>query len=170
MKKYLLTVIGNFENKELYEEVAITLTPLVDSPHLKFQSSNGVLLFHFESEVEQSEIHDYIQGSLFDIVNTFILTEYTDKVSVFMPKEMKEHLFDLENDNNEISINIDLNQNRKSFDDMEEEDDFVALLLNEVKSKVKVPSLDQILDKIASNGVDSLTQFEKDTLDSYSKK
>ena len=87
-----------------------------------------------------------------------------------MPKEMKEHLFDLENDNNEISINIDLNQNRKSFDDMEEEDDFVALLLNEVKSKVKAPSLDQILDKIASNGVDSLTQFEKDTLDSYSKK
>jgi hypothetical protein len=170
MKKYLLTVIGNFENKELYEEVAITLTPLVDSPHLKFQSSNGVLLFHFESEVEQSEIHDYIQGSLFDIVNTFILTEYTDKVSVCMPKEMKEHLFDLENDNNEISINIDLNQNRKSFDDMEEEDDFVALLLNEVKSKVKAPSLDQILDKIASNGVDSLTKFEKDTLDSYSKK
>jgi hypothetical protein len=82
---------------------------------------------------------------------------------------MKEHLFDLENDNNEISINMDLNQNKKSFDDMEEEDDFVALLLNEVKSKVKAPSLDQLLDKIASNGVDSLTQFEKDTLDSYSK-
>jgi hypothetical protein len=169
MKKYLLTVIGNFENKEICKEVALTLTPIVDSPHLKFQSSQGVLLFHFESEVEQTEMHDYIQGSLFDIVNTFILTELTDNVSVCMPKDVKEHLFDLENDNNEVSINIDLNQNRRNFDEMEEDDDFVALLLNEVRSKVKAPSLDQLLDKIASNGVESLTQFEKDTLDSYSK-
>ena len=29
--------------------------------------------------------------------------------------------------------------------------------------------LDYILDKIAINGMDSLTQFEKDTLDTYSK-
>jgi hypothetical protein len=86
-----------------------------------------------------------------------------------MPKELKEHLFDLENNSDDVSINVDLNQNRRNFDDLEEEDDFVALLLNEVKSKVKSPSLDQILDKIASKGVDSLTQFEKDTLDSYSK-
>ena len=32
-----------------------------------------------------------------------------------------------------------------------------------------IPEIDQILDKIASKGVESLTQFEKDTLDSYSK-
>jgi hypothetical protein len=169
MKKYLLIVIGDFKSDEICKEIALTVTPLVDSPHLKFQSSKGTLIFHFESEVDQSEIHDYIEGSLFDIVNVFILTEYTDNVSVCMPKELKQHLFDLENNNEEVSINIDLNQNRRSFDDLEEEDDFVALLLNEVKSKVKLPSLDQILDKIASKGVDSLTQFEKDTLDSYSK-
>ena len=169
MKKYLLVVIGDFEKQEICQEIAVTITPLVDSPHLKFQSSKGTLIFHFESEVDQSEIHDYIEGSLFDIVNVFILTEYTDNVSVCMPKELKQHLFDLENNNEEVSINIDLNQNKRSFDDLEEEDDFVALLLNEVKSKVKLPSLDQILDKIASKGVDSLTQFEKDTLDSYSK-
>jgi hypothetical protein len=169
MKKYLLIVIGDFKSDEICKEIALTVTPLVDSPHLKFQSSKGALIFHFESEVDQSEIHDYIEGSLFDIVNTFILTEYTDNVSVSMPKELKEHLFDLENNSDDVSINVDLNQNRRNFDDLEEEDDFVALLLNEVKSKVKSPSLDQILDKIASKGVDSLTQFEKDTLDSYSK-
>jgi hypothetical protein len=45
----------------------------------------------------------------------------------------------------------------------------VALLLDEIKSKVSKPSLDNILEKIKSKGMDSLTQFEKDTLEEYSK-
>jgi hypothetical protein len=45
----------------------------------------------------------------------------------------------------------------------------VALLLNEVKKHMKAPTLDQLLDKIKSEGVDSLTPFEKGTLENYSK-
>ena len=36
MKKYLLTVFGNFELEQC-EEIAHCLEALVDSPHLKFQ-------------------------------------------------------------------------------------------------------------------------------------
>ena len=92
MKKYLLTVIGNFENNDVSKEIAFAITPLVDSPHLKFQTSKGVMIFHFESEVDQAEIYEFIDVSLFDLCNTFILSELNDKVSVSMPKEMKEHL------------------------------------------------------------------------------
>ena len=73
MTKFLLTVIGEFKQKDLISEVALTLTPIVDSPHLKFQSSHGTLIFHFASEVNQEEIHDYIQGSLFGLIDSFIL-------------------------------------------------------------------------------------------------
>ena len=52
---------------------------------------------------------------------------------------------------------------------MEEDDNFVGLLLDEIKSKVSKPSLDTILEKIKSKGINSLTQFEKDTLAEYSK-
>jgi hypothetical protein len=53
----------------------------------------------------------------------------------------------------------------------EEEDDIVALLLEGMKDKglFKKPSLDQILDKVLSNGIESLSSFEKDTLETYSK-
>jgi hypothetical protein len=51
----------------------------------------------------------------------------------------------------------------------EDNDDYVALLLEEVKSKIKKPSLDYILDKITTKGISSLSQYEKDILDSYSK-
>jgi hypothetical protein len=59
--------------------------------------------------------------------------------------------------------------NARSMNEEEEDDDFVALLLEGLKKNVKKPTLDYILDKILSNGPESLTQFEKDILESYSK-
>jgi len=89
-------------------------------------------------------------------------------VSVNMPKIYSDHLFDLENDKNSSTIRLNSNINL-SENDMEEDDNFVALLLDEIKSKVSKPSLDYILEKIKSKGINSLTQFEKDTLTEYSK-
>jgi hypothetical protein len=45
----------------------------------------------------------------------------------------------------------------------------VALLLNEVKKHIKTPTLDELLEKIKNSGVESLTPFEKGTLENYSK-
>ena len=57
----------------------------------------------------------------------------------------------------------------KIREEMEEDDEFVALLLNELKGKLKQPSIDQLLDKISSQGIMSLTPYEKAILDNYSK-
>jgi hypothetical protein len=88
-----------------------------------------------------------------------------------MPEEAKSHLLDLENASGDVSINIDRSKADLFEDefDEEDEDDFMALVLNRVKDKVKKPSLDQLLEKVGSKGVESLTPFEKDTLDAYSK-
>lgn len=168
MKKFFLIVFGNFESEDICKEIALTVTPLVDSPHLKFNHSQGNLIFHFASEVSQEEIHDYLIGSLFDICNSFILSENTDKVSLFLPKEVKEHLLDLDSDSNNVEMKINLNAQTK-IQQLGTDDEFVALLLEEVKRKVKKPSLDQLLEKISLQGIDSLSQYEKDTLDDYSK-
>jgi len=97
------------------------------------------------------------------------LSEYTDKVSVFMPSEIKDHLFDLDNcDIESERIIVDNRGNSQIEDDTEIEDEFVALLLNELKGKLKQPSLDELLDKISINGVESLTPYEKGILDNYS--
>jgi hypothetical protein len=53
-------------------------------------------------------------------------------------------------------------------DDME--NDFIATLLGEMSEKITKPTLDQILDKINSKGYECLSNFEKDTLENYSKK
>ena len=54
--------------------------------------------------------------------------------------------------------------------DEEDEDDIVTTLMNQVKKNLQVPTLDQLLDKVSDNGVESLTPYEKATLDNYSQK
>lgn len=171
MKKYILTVIGSFENEKVCQDLALTLTPVVDSPHMKFQHTSGILIFHFASEVPKNEIYDYVGGILFGITEAYILTELHDNMTLSMPQDIKQHLMDLENHTEDVEMNIDMNRIKRNLDFMEEEedDDFVALLLGKRNNLIKKPNLDFILDKILDKGFESLTEFEKDILKSYSK-
>jgi hypothetical protein len=122
--------------------------------------------------VSQVEITDYTQGILFGISDFFILNKMTDDVSVLMPKDVSNHLFDLETVGEDVDMILDMNRIKNNLDFMDqEENDFVALLLDEMSEQnyIKKPSLDQILDKVLSNGMGSLSQFEKDILETYSK-
>jgi hypothetical protein len=90
-----------------------------------------------------------------------------------MPEDIKQNLLDLENSLDEIEMSIDMNSEKNNMryidEEQEDDEDFVALLLDEVKRKVKKPSLDQLLEKISKNGINSLSKFEKETLEYYSE-
>jgi hypothetical protein len=170
MKKYILTVFGDFKTNTICQEIALALTPMVDSAHLKFQYTKGVLIFHFASEMDMVDIHEFLEVTSYGLYESFILSEFTDKVSVFMDNDILDHLFDLDNvsDNCEhIMINKD--GNSEISEEMDGDDEFVALILNELKGKLKQPTIDQLLDKISSQGIQSLTPYEKGILDNYSK-
>ena len=169
-KKYLLTVFGDYKNEKVCQEMAICITPIVDSPQLKFQYSRGTVLFHFASLLEQSEIYDFLDLALESYSNAFILSEFNDNLSVKLPVDVKKHLYDLEGQTDGVdTLELDLNEIMNELTTSEDDEEFVALLLEEVKMRVKKPSLDQLLDKIKEVGVESLTPFEKGVLENYSK-
>jgi len=173
MKRYLLTIVASFESEEICQDIIIAFSPIVDSPNIKFQyNSKGLLMVHFESKVEKTEIYEYVGGVLFQITETFILTEINDNVSVSFPLEVKGHLFDLENVDGS-STNFEMNKIKKSFEVSEEENDyindFLHSLSDNINTKIKKPTLDYLLDKITEKGFESLTQYEKDILENYSK-
>ncbi len=170
MKKYLLTVFGDFDSEKC-EEIARCMEPLIDSEHLKFQFTRGAIVFHFASEILMEDIHEFMDLLSTDYFTSFILCEWNETVSVMMNDDLKQHLFDL--DHNTEGVVIVPNDTTSQFDsyyDDEDEDDIVTLLLKEVKKGLTTPSLDQLLDKIAENGVDSLTPYEKGVLETYSQK
>ena len=172
MENYLLTVLGTFD-ESIRKEIALSVTPIVDSPNLKFQYATGVLIFHFTSEVHKEDMFEYIKGVLYGISDSFFLNAVTDNVSVCLNNDIYGHLFDLDSPGDDVDMKFDMNRIKNNLDFMESEDDdeFVALLLDEMKEKnlFKKPSLDQILDKVLTNGMESLSAFEKDTLETYSK-
>jgi len=163
MKRYLLTIFSEkIKDEKFLNEFAGNISMIVDSPQLKFQMTDGSAILYFESEVSPYEVYDFINGVLLEVTNTYILTEITDNNSVFMPKEMKAHLLDMNLEGVEPKQDI-------GVDYSEMAEDFIENLLYEFDKEVKVPSLNEILDKILDKGINSLTQIEKQILENYSK-
>lgn len=170
MKKYLLTVFGDFDSEKC-EEIARCMEPLIDSEHLKFQFTRGAIVFHFGSEILMEDIHEFMDLLSPDYFTSFILCEWNETVSVMMNDDLKQHLFDLDHDTEGVTIvPKDPTNQFDSYYDEEDEDDIVTLLLKGVKKGLTTPSLDQLLDKITENGVESLTPYEKGVLENYSQK
>lgn len=164
MKKFLLIIFGDFKEVDLCKEFALTLTPIVDTPQLKFQYTPGATIFHFGTEVPQDEICEYIESFIPDEIISYILTEMSDKVSVKMPEINLQHLLDLNSDEHS-----ELKLKKSDKEESEGDEENLASLLNLIKHDTK-PSLDSILDKIKANGMNSLTSFEIEVLNEYSNK
>jgi hypothetical protein len=171
MKKYLLTIFGNLENYEKQEEVVISLSPLVDSPSLKFQYGKEFMIIHFVSELEPKEIYEFLEMCSENLYDSFILSEYNEKVSVFMSNENKEHLFNLDGSTGASGqeMIITINKDKEYFEGDEEDDEFTSKIIAELKRQLKPPTLDQLLDKINEKGYEVLSNFEKGLLEKYSK-
>ena len=174
MKKYLLSLHGDFKSKEMCKDIATAVTPIVDSPHLKFSHKSGNLLLCFDSEVDKDELYSYIEGSLYGLFEYFILSVVDDNLSVCMDSETSGHLFDTNNDSENVEMRIDMKremfgENEKEIYTEEEDREYLNEILAELKGRIRRPSIDEILDKIKEKGIDSITQFEKDILDNYGK-
>ena len=171
MKKYLLTVFGDLQNYEKQEEVVISLLPLVDSTSLKFQYGKEFMIAHFASELDPKEIYEFLEMCSENLYDSFILSEYNEKVSVFMSNENKEHLFNLDGSTGTSGqeMGITINNNEEYFEDDDEEDEFTSKIIAELKRQLKPPTLDQLLDKINEKGYNVLSNFEKGILENYSK-
>ena len=170
MKKYLLTVFGEFGSKEIIARLGKGMAPIVDTPQLKFQHTKGAMVFHFGSEISTDEIYDYVAGVFYGLSDAFILTEMTDKTLVYLPEDIKVHLMDLENESDDVDIRIEVPKMNKPSDDISEmAEDFVGFLLEEMENEIKPPTLNQLLDKISEKGISSLSGFEKEILNEYSK-
>ena len=91
-----------------------------------------------------------------------------------LPNDVREHLFDLDNVGENVTMKLDMERIKKnldfSFEEDEEDDenDIMSLIIKN-KNTTPNPTLDQILDKLYSEGIDSLSSTEKNILETYSQ-
>jgi len=163
MTKYLLTVIGNV-NEDDCPDIVLAMSDIIDSENVKFLHSPNSYMVCFESSVEKSNIFCYLQDILFDISDTYILSVINDNSTVSIPKSASEFIFDL-NSAGEFTINL----TKQDYDEDDDDTELIELLRQRMGKEYQKPSLDFLLDKISQKGLNSLTQFEKQSLESYSK-
>jgi regulator of replication initiation timing len=175
MNYYLLSVTNDFASEGMCKEIALSISPIVDSPNLKFHYTRNQIIFSFGTETPKDEIYEYITGILYGLVDIFILTEVVDDFSVSLPKDIKDHLFDLENVGENVTMKLDMERIKKnldfSFDDDDDDDDDEDIISLIFKNKITEPNptLDQILEKLYSEGINSLSSKEKNILQTYSQ-
>lgn len=163
MTKYLLTVIGNV-NEDDCPDIVLAMSDIIDSENVKFLHSPNSYMVCFESSVEKSNIFCYLQEILFDISDTYILSVIDDNSTVSIPKSASEFIFDL-NSSGDFTINLA----KQDYDEDDDDTELIELLRQRMGKEYQKPSLDFLLDKISQKGLNSLTQFEKQSLESYSK-
>jgi hypothetical protein len=182
LTKYILFVFTKNDNpKEFTEQIADELSVLSDSPKLNYYYGPESSVFTISTLDSYEDVKEYVDMIVGVDEIMYVLLPYTpDKLSYGLPKKISEHLF---ND----GINDYMSENTKKFDENElkvqnmirnqiREDFFLGLEWVDIddfpeekiiKTK-KTPTFDELFDKIAESGIESLTQEELQILNKYS--
>lgn len=175
--QYLTILLSNYKDNQAAKEMAMIITPIVDSEDLKYSNSDGIIILSFGSNLNQEEVYDYIYSATYGEVGGIFVSK-TDNMSVFLGKEQSEHLFGNIGTNLDNHHTIDMEKVKEGLEGIplieflseeEDEENDIQEILNRSKIKNQIPTIDDILDKICEYGIESLTLNEKTILQKFSK-
>jgi hypothetical protein len=173
--KYLLFVYGEYGEKENHIQlIADFIAPSCTNNIIKYQHGPAGAIYHFESEVDSKKLGKFLENTITDLTAMFFLVPVNDDVMISVDDDIMSHLFNL-SDKTESGLDVD-----NFYENPEKNEDFIDLVnkfalhmeqevANLIKKQVEPLTLDQILDKILEEGIDNLTDNEKQKLDEYSK-
>ena len=173
--KYLLFVYGEYGEKENHIQlIADFIAPSCTNNIIKYQHGAAWAIYHFESDVDSKKLGKFLENTITDLTAMFFLVPVNDEVMISVDDDIMSHLFDL-SDKTESGLDVD-----NFYENPEKNEDFIDLVnkfalhmeqevANLIKKQVEPLTLDQILDKILEEGIDNLTDNEKQKLDEYSK-
>ena len=145
MGTFILFVFGDFEDHGDIEFFCLEHFSEISEKGVKYVIDNdGNCIIIFETEKTKQELHDKLSVLLaIEQIKFYFLFERSSIVSTYLPETLKDFV----------------------FKPMSEEN---IKLLMESKPKPSM-DLDEILDKIDQQGVNSLTDDEKKFLDDFGK-
>ena len=176
---YMLFIFGDFDEQEnLATNLSSQLLTVVSSPFLKFTYGEYGVVFHFRSKETFSDLKEYIDMGMSEITEQYFLMEVTKNVDIKMPRKLKKDFLNIdgeekkkENKTGEINVESKLKERREELKNFT----FEFLMPADFNQMVQkepdyLPTVDEILDKISEEGINSLTEKEKEILDNYGKR
>jgi|688.fasta_scaffold55662_2 hypothetical protein len=179
LTSYILFVFAKHDEQEKFiTSLAEELSVISDSLNIKFYYGPESGIFTFDTMDDFPIVKEYMEIMFCESKIVYMLLPYEhDKMSVGLTDDIYNHLFTQNISENmsgfepeaqkmlskELKERVDLFFD-KITDDEDEDDE-----IKKIKSKLPIPSLDNLLDKIKDKGMVSLTKKELSLLEQYSK-
>jgi hypothetical protein len=179
---YMLFLFGDFSDLEMItQELSTQFLPFVTSPYLKYTYGEFGVVFHFRSGETFSDLKEYVNMSLNDIVDQYFLMEATKNIDIKMERKLKKDFLNIDGETKKeepktgtIDVELKLKERREELKNFTFEFlmpmDIIPLNQNDKGVEIEEPTADEILDKITEKGIESLTEKEKEILDNYGKR
>jgi len=168
-RNYLLFIYDFFngDREHLPHVIPIRLLPITEGD-IKFVYGDYGMICNIETTKSFKKVKKLVKKSLRGEVDQYFLIRQTDEMNVYMPGDMLKGLFGKYN----TVENVSWKPKKEQLDDLFNKvmDDLYSLKDDSYGFSQNIPSLDQILDKISSNGIDSLSDIELQLLKKYSNK
>ena len=177
---YMLFLFGDFSDlEELTQELSIQFLPFVTSPYLKYTYGEFGVVFHFRSGETFTDLKEYVDMSLNEIVDQYYLMEATKNIDIKMDRKLKKDFLNIDGETKKeqpktgtIDVELKIKERREELKNFTFE--FMLPLdfenMTKVTQEPNEPTVDEILDKITEKGIKSLTKREKQILDEYGKR
>lgn len=176
---YMLFLFGDFSDLEsITQELSIQFLPFVTSPYLKYTYGEFGVVFHFRSGETFTDLKEYVDMSLNEIVDQYYLMEATKNVDIKMDRKLKKDFLNIDGETKKeqpktgtIDVESKVRERREELRNFTFE--FMLPMdinFNPKKEPDYLPTVDEILDKISEKGIESLTETEKEILDNYGKR
>ena len=180
-KRYMLFIFGDFTEMENFiDEISYQLITVVSSQFLKFNYGEFGMVLHFRTKETFSELKEYIDMCLDGQVEQYFLMEATENVDIKMERKLKRDFLNIdgvkkENKNKEVDVEKLSEEKEKKIGNIMEfilplSEDIINIPMTFKRPESPKPTVDQILEKITENGIESLTKEEKQILDNYGKR
>ena len=174
--KYLLFVYPNhtyWDAEIMNHEIGVELTKISKGKKpVNFIYSETDSVFNFNSDVSEDELLIYLD-TLHPIIDefTYILVRGAKSITSNLPKQHFKELTNPKNKGkkNEDHFLMDVGEINESHYDKLVNDAIDYFFIKNLKQDTCTMTLDEILDKISEQGINSLTTEEKNKLDEYSK-
>ena len=180
IKKYLLFMFGNWEtierNAPIMNNIRDIMETIVTTQEFSFVTGDKVIIMCIKSELVFEDINQILEEFLEPHISTYFLMPKPRKLGYRLDKNLENHLFGKAPLHPQL--NIDPRVAQALADQLKNLMDSKVkrlrdTLLNPIEkikpNKLRPLNVDNVLDKIIDEGMESLTQEELDFLKKYNK-
>jgi hypothetical protein len=170
---YLLTILNTpIHDYDFIISFSRFMEPITKTDGRYAQYHNGLLLYHFDTELELIDVRDHLVELEKSFGLHFILSEVNSTTTFCMWVEEVDGILNLGPDipTKDLPFVIEPQteeMDMAEYDDDDKDDEVVQKLIQKYKLKDIEPTLDEILEKIYEKGTSSLSIQEQAVLNQF---